>query len=598
VPAGAHAPVTVMIADFNNHTGDSVFAGTLESTLKLALEGASFINAYDRTRLRDLGVPPMPSLDDSKAQEIAANQGLNAVIFGSLDSSNGGYELSLKAVQTVTGKTITEAQETASNKKEILSAVGKLGTDVRRALGDATSEADQRFSMETLSAASLEAVHEYAVALDDLSSGKNEDAQKHFSEAASLDPNFGLAYAGLSSTAHNLGQQQDAEKYIKQAITQIDHMTERERYRTRASLYGQIGDSQKCVDEYGTLLTRYPSDTGAYNNMAECLVELRNMPKALEAIRRAVSILPRRATYHVNLALYSAYGGDFQTAAIEAAATEQLNPKYVYGYLAEAFADLGQEQIPQATVVYQKIEALNPSIAAAGEGDLAIYEGRFQDAVQIFQKGAAADAAEHRPDAAADKLESLAYAQLLLGHKPAALSAVESALDLSKAVKTRFLSARIYAATSETVKATALASGLSAELQTEPQAYGKLIEGELALGKNDARAAVKLFTDANTLLDTWIGRFDLGRAYVEIGAFTEADSEFDRCLKRRGESLALFLDEVPTYGYFPPVYYYQGRVREGLKSEGFADSYKKYLSIRGGANQDPLVPEVRRRAGI
>ncbi len=352
------------------------------------------------------------------------------------------------------------------------------------------------------------------------------------------------------------------------------------------------------MDEYGTLLTKYPSDTGAYNNMAECLVALRNMPKALDAIRRAVSILPKRATYHVNLALYSAYGGDFQTAASEAAVTQQLNPKYVYGYLAEAFADLGQEQIAPASAVYQKIAAMNPSISAAGLGDLAIYEGRLQEAVQILQKGAADDAAEHRPDAAADKLESLAYAQLLLGHKAAAISAVESALDQSKAAKTRFLSARVYAATGETVKAAALAAGLAAELQTEPQAYGKLIEGELVLGKNDARGAVKLFTDANTLLDTWIGRFDLGRAYVELGAFTEADSEFDRCAKRRGESLALFLDEVPTYGYFPLVYYYQGRVREGLKSPSFADSYKKYLDIRGAADQDPLLPEIKHRAGL
>ncbi|HEX4643952.1 MAG TPA: protein kinase [Candidatus Acidoferrales bacterium] len=596
-PVTAHAPVTVIIADFSNHTGDAVFGGTLESTLKLALEGAPFINAYDRTRLRDLGQPSVSTLDDSKAQEIAANQGLNVVISGSLDNRDGAYQLSLRAVQTVSGKVLTTVEETAARKDQVLFAVSKLGSDVRKALGDDTSEADQRFSMETLSAASLEAVHEYAVALDDLSSGKNEDAQKHFSEAVSLDANFGLAYAGLSSTAHNLGQQQDAEKYIKQAITHIDHMTERERYRTRASLYGQIGDSQKCVDEYSTLLTKYPSDTGAYNNMAECLVALRNMPKALEAIRRAVSILPKRATYHVNLALYSAYGGDFQTAASEAAATQQLNPRYVYGYLAEAFANLGQEKIPQAAAIYQKIAAMNPSIAAAGLGDLAIYEGRLQDAVQILQKGAADDSADHKPDAAADKLEALAYTQLLLGHKSAALSAVESALDLSKSAKTRFLSARIYAASSETAKAAALAAGLSSELQTEPQAYGKLIEGELALGKNDARGAVKLFTDANALLDTWIGRFDLGRAYVEIGAFTEADSEFDRCVKRGGESLALFLDEVPTFGYFPSVYYYQGRVREGLKSASFADSYKKYLGIRGAAGQDPLLPEVKRRAG-
>jgi serine/threonine protein kinase len=83
--------------------------------------------------------------------------------------------------------------------------------------------------------------------------------------------------------------------------------------------------------------------------------------------------------------------------------------------------------------------------------------------------------------------------------------------------------------------------------------------------------------------------------YLEAGAFTQADSEFDRCIKRRGEALALFLDEEPTYRYFPPVYYYQGLVREGLRAEGFAESYRIYLSIRGTSTEDALVAEIRQR---
>ena len=103
--------------------------------------------------------------------------------------------------------------------------------------------------------------------------------------------------------------------------------------------------------------------------------------------------------------------------------------------------------------------------------------------------------------------------------------------------------------------------------------------------------------EANALVDTWIGRFDLGRAYLEAGAFPEADSEFDQCIKRRGEALSLFLDETPSYGYFPAVYYYVGRVRQGMGTKGFAESYQTYLSIRGKAGDDPLLSDVRKRAG-
>ena len=81
-----------------------------------------------------------------------------------------------------------------------------------------------------------------------------------------------------------------------------------------------------------------------------------------------------------------------------------------------------------------------------------------------------------------------------------------------------------------------------------------------------------LVREANAKFDTWIGRFDLGRASLEAGAFIQADSAFDDCLKERGESLSLFVDEEPTAAYLPAVYYYTGRVREELKTAKFADS--------------------------
>jgi tetratricopeptide (TPR) repeat protein/predicted Ser/Thr protein kinase len=589
------APMTVMIADFNNHTGDAVFSGTLESTLKLALEGASFISAYDRARVKELGLKAISgTLDEAQALSIAAGQGLNVVVSGSLDRRGTDYRLSVRAVQTVTGKVITTAEETAPNKDQVLFAVTKLGTAVRKALGDATSESAQRLSMETLTAASLEAVHEYAAGLDTMSTGKVEEAQQRMSRAVDLDPNFGMAYTVMASAARNLGRQQDAEKYIREALKHIDRMTERERYRTRAYLYLLTSDHQKCVDEYGALLEKYPSDSGAYTNLSVCQMYLHNVPKALEAARRAVAILPKRSAYRGNLAMNLAFSGDSQGAAKEAA--EALKLGYSNSYLHQAYAALLQDQPAQAAEAYQKFEKINPSDAAGGLADLAIYEGRFSDAAKMLEKGAVADMGGRKPDpdAASTKFWTLANVQLLRGQKGPALAAANRALELSQAFRTRFMTAQVYVAFGETAKARELANGLSSELQVEPQAFAKLIDGEAALKEQDARGAVKLFTEANNLLDTWIGRFDLGRAYLETGAFVEADSEFDRCIKRRGEALSLFLD-LPTYGYFPPVYYYQGRAREGMKSAGFGESYKKYLSIRGKAGEDPLLADIRRR---
>jgi hypothetical protein len=149
----------------------------------------------------------------------------------------------------------------------------------------------------------------------------------------------------------------------------------------------------------------------------------------------------------------------------------------------------------------------------------------------------------------------------------------------------------------DTARAQQLAEGLGSELEPAPQAFAKVIEGEAALKNDDPRAAINALTQANAVADTWLGRFALGRAYLAAGAFAQADSEFDLCIRRRGEALSLFLDEEPTSGYLPPAYYYQGRAREGLKSAGFADWYRGYVEIRGKSTEDRLLPDARRRGG-
>src|SRR5712691_6457047 len=101
-----------------------------------------------------------------------------------------------------------------------------------------------------------------------------------------------------------------------------------------------------------------------------------------------------------------------------------------------------------------------------------------------------------------------------------AMETVKRALEVSRGDKTRCAGPRTYVAAGQADKAKTLADGLSAQLQIAPQAYGKLIEGETALKNGDGRGAVKLFTEANNLLATWLGRFDLGRGYLETDAFT------------------------------------------------------------------------------
>src|SRR5262249_24934606 len=115
------------------------------------------------------------------------------------------------------------------------------------------------------------------------------------------------------------------------------------------------------------------------------------------------------------------------------------------------------------------------------------------------------------------------YAELSRGRSHEAVAAAEESLNYSKAVKIRFLAARILVEAGEEAKARPLIDGLAMELYAEPRAYAKVLEGNLALRNDNARSAMTMIREANEVFETWIGLFDLGRASLAAGAFTQAD---------------------------------------------------------------------------
>ncbi len=602
-PAGPHSPIKVLVADFSNHTGDPVFDGTLEPMFNVALEGASFINAYNRGNARKLAekLPnPTEKLDEQPARLVALSQGISTVITGEISRRGDSYDVSALALDAASGNVIAKSEATAASKDDVLGTVPKLVAPIRKALGDATPEAAQlERAGGAFTAASLEVVHQYGEAMEQQFAGKSEESLKSFAKAAELDPNFARAYSGMAASSIRLDRQSDAAKYMDLAMQHVDRMTDRERYRVRGLYYGTSGNWQKCAEEYGALVQSYPGDNIGHNNLAICLSKMRDLPKAIEEARRDVETNPNELGY-TDLSVFTSYTGDFQNGESEARDLRQRYPSSEYGYLALAFAQMGEGQLTDAADTYSQLAKLGEhgaSSSAWGLADLAVYQGRFTDSVRILEQGAAADLAAKNNDSAADKFTALAYTQLWMQRDALATAAVEKALANSKEVKIRFLAAKVFAETGQPDKAQKLATGLAAEVQTEAQADAKMIEAALALKRKDTQQAIKALTDANALLNTWLGHFELGRAYLEANAFAEADSEFDQCIKRRGEALSLFMDEVPTYGYLPPVYYYQGRVREGLKSAGSADSYRTYLSIRGQAGEDPLLSEIKKKLG-
>src|SRR5262249_47711483 len=279
----------------------------------------------------------------------------------------------------------------------------------------------------------------------------------------------------------------------------------------------------------------------------------------------------------------------------EAGEVIKVNQAYVKAYLAQALSLLAQGKTDQALEMYRTMQGINArgaSLAAMGFADAALYQGRSAEGIKLLENGIDGDLANNLNGPAAIKLAALAGVQR---DRSKAVQAATRALASSKQNSVIFAAARVLLRNGQEAKALALASEMGQRLEPEPQAYAKLLQGEAELAHSKKVDAIKLFEEAQKLADTWLGRLDLGRAYLEAGAFTEASSELDACIKRRGEATAVYFDDVPSYRYFPEAYYYLGRAREGLKSPDGVESYKTFLAIKANADAgDPLVVDARK----
>jgi eukaryotic-like serine/threonine-protein kinase len=271
-PSGPHQPVTVLVADFANHTGDAVLDDTLEPMINVALEGASFVNAYSRGDARKLAkkLPnPTDKLDVKSARLVAVDQGVNAVITGDISLRGDKYDISAIALDPVSGNVLAKADVTVANKQDILQELPKLAAPIRKALGDTTPPSVQFDAVSGgFTATSLEAVQQDALGVEEQFAGKFQEAFDSFHKAAELDPKFARAYSGMAAMAQNLGRSKDAVEYMKLAMEHVDRMTERERYRNRGLYYLTTGDWNNCVQEYTQLVTHYPADRVGQNNLA------------------------------------------------------------------------------------------------------------------------------------------------------------------------------------------------------------------------------------------------------------------------------------------------------------------------------------------
>jgi len=569
-----HEPITVLIADFENSTGNPLFDGSLEQALGIGIEGAAFINAMRRdaalseVRALELG----ERLDEQSARLVSVRQNVDTVLTGSIRPDGNRLQLELKAIDPASGEVRANARARARDSSEVLGAVNSLAADIRKDLGDDAASVRALKSSESLTTRSLEAIKDYTTAQDLARTGQDDAAIDYYRQAIERDPEFARAWSGWGLSAFKLGRRDEADEKWQTALSLLDRMTERERYRTLGLYYTVVSlNYDKAIENYQQLVEKFPADGAGNNNLAILYIFTAQYDKALAQSRQLLEIYPQRILYRANHAQYAMYAGDMAVAREFAAGVIEEDPTFFKSYMILAIVALHDGDIPAAKAYYEDMAGSGPrgaSLANTGLADIALYEGRYDDAIALLQTGLEQDRDTDDDRGAGTKTIAMAQAHFAAGDIEQAVQLLQS-LQGARGDGQLVPAAEIYAAGRQFAAAAEIADLYGSQLRPTAGAYAGLITGMIAYQQGEFNAAIGAYTSAIGYADLWIIRYYLGQAYLAAGYPVEASAEFTACIERRGEAGGLYFDDVPTWRYTADLQEWKERASERIA--GLAD---------------------------
>jgi tetratricopeptide (TPR) repeat protein len=299
---------TIVLADFDNKTGDLVFDDTLKQALAVQLEQSPFLNVLSDPKvvatMKLMGRSPDQLLTGDVARELCQRVGSKAMLAGTISNLGGEYVIVLNATNCATGDSLAKEQTRASAKAEVLKVLDKAAVDVRAKLGESLASV-QKFAtpIEEATTSSLEALKAYSIARKTLREKGDAAAIPYYERAVELDPKFAVAYRAMASAYSNLGQGTRASENAKQAFDLRERVSERERYAIEALYYSHVtGELEKASQTYELWKQSYPRDAIPPVNLGDIYTKVGQREKALRETLDVGRLEPNSAVVQSNLA--------------------------------------------------------------------------------------------------------------------------------------------------------------------------------------------------------------------------------------------------------------------------------------------------------
>lgn len=374
----------IVIADFENSTGDTVFDDALRQAVSVQLQQSPFVTllpeqTVQRT-LRLMSRGPEEPLTSAVAREVCQRAGAKASVEGSISQLGSAYVIAIGVFNCETGGALAQEQVQASSKEDVLTTLGAAITTVRERLGESLASIQQYdVPITEATTRSLEALKAYGQAARVRQTKGDEAAIPFFQQAVSLDPQFALAYAKLGVLSANIGRTDDARKYTEQAYALRDKVSEYERLYIEWSHASRVSnDTAQARRTLEMMVASYPGDYATRNNLGVLLMGQAEFEKALEQYNAAAEMAPTEPVPVSNTAYALLFLGRVEEAFTAVDKALALRPDPNLAIMRWTAARLDRH--PRAAEFEAQARSIaNPQQVAFADSNLAIWDGRLAD---------------------------------------------------------------------------------------------------------------------------------------------------------------------------------------------------------------------------
>jgi serine/threonine protein kinase/Flp pilus assembly protein TadD len=603
------APLTekdsVVLADFDNKTGDPVFDDALKQALAVQLGQSPFLNILSDRKVEEtlhlMGRQSAERITRDMARELCIRTGSKAFLVGSISNLGGQYVLGVDAIGCSTGDTLAKGQVEAATKQDVLKALGQVASSLRGKLGESLATI-QKFDVPVeATTPSLEALKAFSMGITTFRNKGNAEAIPFYKRAIELDPNFAVAYASLGLVYGNLGQANLSAQYIKKAYELRDRVSEREKYRISALYYQNVtGELEQASQVYELWAKSYPKDSIPPGNLAYIYAQLGQYDKALTANedsqllqRDVLGYFNTAGTYlalnrtddaqkQIEEAQANKFEGDFLHLAI-----------YLVSFMKKDAAEMDRQ------VAWASGKPGTEDLLLSFQSDTKAYYGQLMKARDFSRRAVDAAVRSDSKETAGLWQVSAALREAEFGNAAAAKQGVAAALALSQGRDVKLLCALALARANDAARARSLVDELEKnyESQTMVKVYWlPTIKAAIELNANnaaqtlvflEAAAPYELGEPPQFQLGTLYPAYIRGEAQLMGRNGAAAASEFQKFLDHRGVTINYPLGALAHLGLA------RGYALAGDTAKS-RTAYQDFFALWKGADPDiPILKEAK-----